>query len=168
MKPDLVLLDILMPGISGIGDLEFIRTRYGAIELPVIMVTAKEDDHDIVRAFELGANDYIQKPLKPEVALSRITTQLNLKDLYGEHLQLVEADSIRAMITTYNHEPNGPLTVALTLTEKTEISFKDQFKIHECLRKIEAILKKIDTVVDEKIEFSEYAGNQKMLKVSGE
>ena len=59
----LVLLDIMMPGIDGIETLKRIRQTYSRQQLPVLMVTAKAQSDDMVRAFELGANDYITKPI---------------------------------------------------------------------------------------------------------
>ncbi len=78
-KFDLVLLDIEMPGIDGIAVLKLIRTTYSMSELPVIMVTARGESTDIVGALELGANDYIMKPLDLAVVPARVRTQLALK-----------------------------------------------------------------------------------------
>jgi putative two-component system response regulator len=73
---DVILLDIMMPGISGIEVLKLIRQSYSASELPVIMVTAKSDSEDVVTALKLGANDYVIKPLDFPVVLARVQTQL--------------------------------------------------------------------------------------------
>ncbi|MEL7059977.1 MAG: protein kinase [Acidobacteriota bacterium] len=73
---DLVLLDIVMPGMSGLEVLETLRSRHSAIEIPVIMATSKSESEDMVRAFELGANDYVTKPLDVQVTLARIQAQL--------------------------------------------------------------------------------------------
>ncbi|MCP4257582.1 MAG: response regulator [Planctomycetes bacterium] len=73
---DVILLDIMMPGISGIEVLKIIRQFYSASELPVIMVTAKGDSDDVVTALKLGANDYVIKPLDLPVVLARVQTQL--------------------------------------------------------------------------------------------
>src|SRR4051794_30766461 len=56
---DLILLDIMMPGISGLEVLKVIRERHPATELPVIMATARDQSEDIVQALQLGANDYV-------------------------------------------------------------------------------------------------------------
>lgn len=78
-RVDLVLLDIEMPGISGLDALKMLREVYSPIELPVIMVTAKSQSEDIVKALQLGANDYVTKPVDFPVALARIGTQLSHK-----------------------------------------------------------------------------------------
>ena len=76
---DLVLLDIEMPDISGLDALQKLRERYSAAELPIIMVTAKAQSDDIVKALDLGANDYLTKPIDFPVAVARIGTQLSHK-----------------------------------------------------------------------------------------
>ncbi len=76
---DVVLLDIMMPGIDGFEVLEKIRETRAAADLPVIMATAKEGSEDIVRALKMGANDYVTKPLDFPVVLARVRTQVSLK-----------------------------------------------------------------------------------------
>jgi diguanylate cyclase (GGDEF)-like protein/PAS domain S-box-containing protein len=76
---DIVLLDIEMPEISGLEALKMLRETYSQIELPVIMVTAKTQSEDIVKALDLGANDYVTKPIDFAVTLARIGTQLSHK-----------------------------------------------------------------------------------------
>ncbi len=76
---DLVLLDIEMPEISGLDALKTLRKHYSATELPIIMVTAKTQSDDIVAALDLGANDYLTKPIDFPVAVARIGTQLSHK-----------------------------------------------------------------------------------------
>jgi diguanylate cyclase (GGDEF)-like protein/PAS domain S-box-containing protein len=73
---DLVLLDVEMPGISGLEVLAALRRTRSATDLPVIMVTARSEGSDIVEAFRLGANDYVTKPIDFPVALARIGTHL--------------------------------------------------------------------------------------------
>src|SRR5579872_2976409 len=76
---DLVLLDIEMPDVSGLDALQELRKCFSSIELPIIMVTAKNQSDDIVRALDMGANDYLTKPIDFPVALARISTQLSHK-----------------------------------------------------------------------------------------
>src|SRR6202049_1651713 len=77
---DLVLLDIEMPEVSGLDALQSLRESYSPNDLPIIMVTAKNQSDDIVKALELGANDYLTKPIDFPVALARISTQLSHKN----------------------------------------------------------------------------------------
>jgi PAS domain S-box-containing protein len=73
---DLVLLDMNMPGVSGFDVLKAIRLTHTPGALPVVMVTGFGESHDLVEALELGANDYITKPIDFPVVLARIRTQL--------------------------------------------------------------------------------------------
>jgi CheY-like chemotaxis protein len=79
--PDVVLLDIRMPGMSGMEVLQTIREQYSATQLPVIMVTAEGQSASIVEALRIGANDYITKPVDLPVVLARIRTVLSQKTL---------------------------------------------------------------------------------------
>lgn len=87
---DLVLLDWMMPEMSGLDVLKEMRQRRSPSELPVIMVTAKDQTEDVVAALKIGANDYIVKPLDFDVVFARAETQLALKRAMGEikHLAL--------------------------------------------------------------------------------
>jgi PAS domain S-box-containing protein len=73
---DLVLLDMQMPDMSGLEMLERLRSERSPVELPVIMVTARTQSEDVVRALDMGANDYVTKPVDLPVALARIRTQV--------------------------------------------------------------------------------------------
>ena len=74
---DLVLLDIEMPDVTGLDALVAIRQVYSTVRLPVIMVTARHESEDVVKALELGANDYLTKPVDFPVALARVRTHLS-------------------------------------------------------------------------------------------
>jgi diguanylate cyclase (GGDEF)-like protein len=76
---DVILLDILMPDLDGIEVLKRIRAKYSPARLPVIMVTAKAENTDVVEALGLGANDYITKPVDFPIALARVKTQVARK-----------------------------------------------------------------------------------------
>ena len=81
---DLVMLDIMMPGIDGIGVLRWIRARWTSFQLPVIMQSAKNERESIVLAFEMGANDYVTKPIDFSVAEARIRTHIELKQAHQD------------------------------------------------------------------------------------
>ncbi len=76
---DLVLLDIMMPGMTGFEVLKTVRLSRSPASLPVIMVTAKTDSEDVVEALSLGANDYVTKPVDYPVALARIRKELGIR-----------------------------------------------------------------------------------------
>jgi adenylate cyclase len=92
---DLVLLDIMMPGIGGLEVLRILRGRHAIADLPVIMATAKDQSSDIVEALQLGANDYVTKPLDFPVVLARVATQLSLKRAKEQIQRLAEQLEVR-------------------------------------------------------------------------
>ncbi len=95
---DLVVLDIEMPGLNGIELLTQIRATRNQTDLPVIMLTARTHGPDIVEAFNLGANDYLTKPIDCPVALARISTHLS-------HKRVIE--SLRESQERYTLAVNG-------------------------------------------------------------
>ena len=106
---DLILLDIMMPGLSGIDVLHEIRKKHSLISLPVIMVTADDLDESVVTALENGANDYLTKPLNIPVAKARIKTQLTLK-----HLAALKDEFVRFA----SHDLKKPLLVMLDIASE--------------------------------------------------
>jgi PAS domain S-box-containing protein len=87
---DLVLLDIMMPGMSGMQVLQQIREKFSASQLPVIMVSAVTQSAEVASALRMGANDYITKPLDWAVAQARIETRLALSSHDREMRQTAE------------------------------------------------------------------------------
>lgn len=76
---DIVLLDVMMPEIDGMGVLKRVRETFSPAQLPIIMVTAKSQSEDVVGALEMQANDYLTKPVDFPIALARVNVQLERK-----------------------------------------------------------------------------------------
>ena len=77
-KPDLVLLDLMLPGKSGLEICSEIKQS--SPECLVIMVTARGEEEDIIKGFEIGADDYISKPFSPKVLIARVKAVLKRKN----------------------------------------------------------------------------------------
>jgi two-component system KDP operon response regulator KdpE len=112
-RPDIVLLDILLPGMSGLEGLRLMRERW---PVPVIMVTARDRELDKVRGLEMGADDYIVKPFGADELAARIRAVLRRASGIQPD-QVVRADGIeidlnRRVVTGRNAEP-----ITLTRTE---------------------------------------------------
>lgn len=84
-KLDLVVLDIMMPGVDGWEVLNRIRSDTSTRELPVILVTAKTQDSDVIRGWELGADEYVIKPFNPLLLVEVIKMALDRS--YEERLE---------------------------------------------------------------------------------
>ncbi|MEM6795729.1 MAG: protein kinase [Acidobacteriota bacterium] len=76
---DLILLDVMMPGIDGLEVLQRVRQEHSSAELPVIMATARDQSEDVVKALDLGANDYVTKPIDFAVVQARVQKELRTK-----------------------------------------------------------------------------------------
>jgi len=94
---DLVLLDIMMPKMSGYEVCQEIRKKHMPNELPVIMVTAKDQVSDLVQGLATGANDYLAKPFSKDEFLARVKTHLNLYKINSSYLRFVPAEFLKTL-----------------------------------------------------------------------
>jgi len=78
-RPDIILLDIMMPGMDGYAVMNHLQADPALRDIPVIFVTAMDADDDETRGLQLGAVDYVAKPIRPAILLARVKTQLELK-----------------------------------------------------------------------------------------
>lgn len=119
--PDLVLLDLMLPGINGSEICRQLRLTEEHRELPVIMLTARGEEADVIAGLDLGADDYITKPFSPEVLISRIKAVLRRKVREQNTTLLVRGDITEIhnlVIDPGRHEVTlGGKQVQLTLTE---------------------------------------------------
>lgn len=99
-KFDLVLLDVMMPHMSGYEVCQKIREKYLPSELPIIMITAKNQLEDIVQGLSFGANDYLPKPFHKEELLARINTQMDLKNIFSVAGRFVPNEFLHALNRT--------------------------------------------------------------------
>jgi two-component system sensor histidine kinase ChiS len=107
-KPDLILLDVMMPRLTGYEVTQRIRQTWKASELPIVLLSAKNQVSDLVVGLEAGANDYLTKPISKDELLARIRTHLNLKHLKAENIRLAaELDitrKLQQMLLPREHE----------------------------------------------------------------
>lgn len=167
---DILLLDIKMPEMSGVEVLTAIREKKEKNLFPIIMVSSNEEQDDIVEALNLGANDYVTKPINIDVLVARIVTQIDIRRLSIEFASKKEIEAIGAMIATYNHEINNPLAIAfgtLDAIERKGDASEDSFKkLEESLERINNIVKKIGKISEKgKVLFEDYTENSLMLKI---
>jgi PAS domain S-box-containing protein len=102
LKPDLILLDVIMPVMNGYDLTLKIRETWPANELPVLLISAKSEVSNVVSGLEIGANDYISKPVNKKELLARITTQMTLKRLDTENrlaAKVFQSSHVGIMIT---------------------------------------------------------------------
>ena len=79
IKPDLILLDIMLPGMDGFEVIKNLKNNPETQDIPVIFLTSKNETSDIIKGFKTGGVDYVIKPFEAEILLARIKTQIDLK-----------------------------------------------------------------------------------------
>lgn len=165
---DILLLDIMMPDMPGTEILKKVRETKNNFELPVVMVTSKDETQDVVESLKLGANDYLTKPVNMEIAVARVNTQLQIKKLSEESLKVKQTNTINVMVTTLNHEINNPLAIAvgnLSIIKKENPDIEKIKKSLKALDRITQIVKKIDKISSTEMEEVSYSDTVNMYKI---
>jgi two-component system phosphate regulon response regulator PhoB len=120
--PDLILLDLMLPGIDGLSVCRELRAsdRTGAV--PIVMVTAKDDEADVVTGLELGADDYVTKPFSPRVLLARVRAVLRRTSSGPETADVIHRGPITIDTARHSVSVDGE-ALDLTLTEFRVLEF---------------------------------------------
>ncbi len=118
-SPDLILLDLMLPGMDGLEFLRAIKNNAKNSPCQIIIVTAKGEEEDIVKGLELGADDYITKPFSPKILISRIRTVLRRKSK-----QTPDANDILKISDIVIHPGRHEVTINTTPIDLTFTEFK--------------------------------------------
>jgi two-component system, sensor histidine kinase and response regulator len=143
-KPDLILLDIMMPDMDGFEVCRLIKENQNLKDVPIIFISALNDTIDIVKAFKVGAADYITKPFRAEEVKARVTTHLKLyqqrRELHEQstRLQKINAEKDK-LFSIISHDLRGPfngfLGLTNVLTEKlADLTKEETLKIAESMQ----------------------------------
>jgi len=120
LLPNLVLLDIMLPGIDGIAVLRQLKESPKLARIPVIMLSAKGEEQDIVRGLNLGADDYVPKPFSPKVLLARVRSVLRLQQA-ADHQEPPASQTLSVHGLTIDFSRRlvlyGDKSIALTVSE---------------------------------------------------
>jgi two-component system sensor histidine kinase ChiS len=173
LKPDLILLDVMMPRMTGYEACQKIREKFPANEVPILMLTAKNQVNDLVEGLSVGANDYLTKPISKTELLARIKTHLRLSNLniasgrFVPHkfLQLLNKESIIDVALGDNVQQEMSIVFSdirdfTTLSES--MTPEDNFKF------INAYLSRMESAIVENNGFiDKYIGDAIMALFSG-
>ncbi|RKY93310.1 MAG: response regulator [Ignavibacteriae bacterium] len=172
--PDLILLDVMMPDITGIEVCKILVADKETSGIPIILVTAKSGAEDTKEGLEAGAFDYIKKPFNRIELVARVKSALKLSDANKLLLEIEKKNTYVATVVTANHKIKQPLTL-LSLTSaaiKRELG-KDEISreallgklkyINIAIKEITEVLEKLDSIKDPVI--TDYTNSVKMIKV---
>lgn len=115
-KPDLVILDVMLPGQNGFDVCRKVKNNSELKNIPVVMLTAKDDELDIVLGLELGADDYVSKPFSPKILFSRIKAVLRRGKESDKTYKTVQFGEFELDIDRYILK-KGQKNVTITLSE---------------------------------------------------
>lgn len=113
---DLIILDLMLPGINGIDLLKYIKRDEKTKNIPVIIETAKGEENDIVLGLELGADDYVTKPFSPKVLVARIKRLIERTEEKSINEKLLNAGPVTLDLTRHKVTLKGK-PIELTLVE---------------------------------------------------
>jgi signal transduction histidine kinase len=158
---DLALLDVMMPEVSGLDVLSRLRERYTLAELPVIMVTAKSQSGDMVEALQLGANDYVTKPIDYPVLLARVRTHMNLRrlsELKDEFMRIA------------SHDLKNPLTEIMGIAGLVEAMVPPGTpmpeRLHTMVGKQRLAAKRMQTIIEDFLDLQAAEGGALRLSLA--
>jgi signal transduction histidine kinase/class 3 adenylate cyclase/ActR/RegA family two-component response regulator len=172
-KPDLVLLDVMMPRMTGYEVCQKLREQFPAYELPVVMLTAKNQVTDLVEGFSVGANDYLTKPISKNELFARIKTHLSLSNLAVAYGRFVPHQFLHLL----NKESILDVQLGDHIQKKMSILFSDirffttlseSMKPEDTFKFINAYLSRMESVIVENQGFiDKYIGDGIMALFSG-
>jgi two-component system cell cycle response regulator len=172
--PDLILLDVMMPGITGFEVCKILANDIKTKNIPIILVTAKIGAEDTKEGLEAGAFDYIKKPFNKIELLARVNSALKLSDAQKMLIKAEKQSVFAATVVTANHKIKQPLTL-MNLSAaaiKRELAKEEISKeaITKRLNYIELAIKEINDVLNnmhtiKEPTMADYTKNIKMINV---
>jgi CheY-like chemotaxis protein len=116
-SPTLILLDVDLPGINGFTVCSTVRAQDHGDKPLIVMVTANNDVPSKLMGFQVGADDYLVKPVDPAELLTRVTKLLDVREAQVRAIQQRRRDALNEIVATICHELNNPLTSVLGYLE---------------------------------------------------
>ena len=158
--PDLVLLDVLMPGLDGFTVCRRLREQPQARFTPVIMITALNEIEDRIRGLEAGADDFVSKPFNDDLLLAKIRSLLRLKQ------QRDDLDELRADFTNMIiHDLRAPVHSVLGLAELLREELPAGSNPTRLLSLLEGSTRKIDQLISQFLDLSKLEAGRLKLKL---
>ena len=150
--PDLILLDILMPDMDGYETCRRLKANPLSREIPVIFITCMSDEEDEARGFEVGAVDFIAKPIVPSILLARIGTQIMLEQQKQRLLALNEMKN--HFLGMAAHDLRNPINVIHGLSDMLLTNEVSTEETHDYLEIIRRVSSQMFTLIDDLLDVS--------------
>ena len=159
---DLVLLDIMMPDMSGLDVLQMLRQHPATVDLPVIVVSALDQTDDIVTGLQLGASDYIPKPIDIDIVSARVKTQLRVKQALDTQKQAIvqfqRAQALKdKLLSIASHDLKSPLANVLMIETLLRSMLGDDPEIDSLLDTLNSTVNRMNSTI---VEFLDMAAVQ--------
>ncbi|UPU35051.1 response regulator [Geomonas paludis] len=158
-KPDLILLDIMMPGMDGFELCRILKGEPSTRDIPIIFVTAMIEEEQEIKGLELGAIDYLTKPISPHIVRARVKNHLELKR-YRDLLETLASAADRAkkeFLRSVSHELRTPLTPIIGMTDLVLTQEEDDNK-RKYLGMVQKSATRLLGIVEDLIETSRLEG----------
>ncbi len=137
-NPDLILLDIMMPGIGGFEVCKYLKNNIDTKDIPIIFITSKNDEISIENAYNIGGSDYITKPFRPKELLAKVNKELVLQEIQKELKYLSTIDPMTKLYNRRYFDQSANILINLNKRNQCDVcimmididKFKDVNDIH--------------------------------------
>lgn len=171
-RPDIILLDVNLPDMSGFDVLNELKSTEETAEIPVLVMTALSDMENVLAGFKMGAEDYLVKPFNFTELSARVNAHLTIRKLQKKLIGIERLNALREVAVSFSHEINNPLMAisayahAMKLQKERGCGRPD-----ECMEMVDGIIAEVNRVAEKvkhlseatRIETVEYQPGIKMI-----
>jgi signal transduction histidine kinase len=172
-KPDLILLDVMMPDIDGYETCQRLKSDEATAKIPIIFMTALSETAEKVKAFELGAVDYITKPFEHAELLARVSTHLTINrlrtDLENRNVELEELNKLKnEFMGMAAHDVRNPLASVVACADLVDamIDTASTEKIRSFVHQISEAAKRINAIITNLLDVNTIDSGERKLNIS--
>jgi PleD family two-component response regulator len=169
VSPDLLILDVNMPGTSGLEIAEKVKQHPRFSHLPIMFLSSEVDVVRVVACIKIGAIDFVRKPFIPEELQARVATQIKISEMNKALTEKREIEAIRKLMVSINHIFNNKLAIVLLNTEMLK-EVHEEPETRKMVQRIETacnvqlkVIEKLNTL--KHVAAEQYCVNVDMLKI---
>lgn len=146
-RPDIILLDVNLPDMSGFDVLNELKSREETTEIPVLVMTALSDADNVLTGFKMGAEDYLVKPFNFTELSARVNAHLTIRKLQKKLLCVERLNTLKEIAVSFSHEINNPLMSISTFSHalKARLCNGDLNK-DECIEMLDGITSEVGLI----------------------